>query len=139
MVFGYRKHEFLQPGFIVTHVWLDASKSDRDIGLKIDNILRNRRERHPHDSSCGSVFKNLRDTPAARLIEMCGLKGKQIGQAQVSKMHANFIINLGGASFEDVYSLIEFVQKEVKAQHNVELEPEVKIVDSVEHPLFMKL
>ena len=78
--------------------------------------------------NAGSVFKNPPDDYSARLIESCGLKDCCIGQACVSSMHANFIVNKGGASAKDIESLIYKVQATVFEQQGVRLEPEVRIV-----------
>lgn len=78
--------------------------------------------------NAGSVFRNPPGDHAARLIETCGLKGRQIGGAQVSEKHANFIVNVGGASAADIENLITEVQATVKQQTGVELYPEVRIV-----------
>ena len=75
--------------------------------------------------SCGSVFKNPDGDHAGRLIEASGLKGFKIGGAQVSEKHANFIINAGGASADDIHRVIVHVQDEVKRLHQVELTNEV--------------
>ena len=79
-------------------------------------------------ASCGSVFRNPEGHYAAQLIDDCGLKGKRIGGAVVSKKHANFIINENQASASDIESLIILIQKTVKQQHGIELQTEVKIV-----------
>lgn len=78
--------------------------------------------------SCGSVFRNPPNDHAARLIESAGLKGKSIGKACVSDKHANFIINLGGASARDIESLIKHVQATVRENFSVDLQTEVKII-----------
>jgi len=78
--------------------------------------------------NCGSVFKNPEGDFAARLIESVGLKGKKVGKARISEVHANFIVNEGGASCEDVLSLIRLAKYEVKAQKGVDLDPEVRLV-----------
>lgn len=78
--------------------------------------------------NAGSVFRNPPGDHAARLIQACGLKGRQIGGAQVSEKHANFIVNLGGATAADIEELIRTVQATVKQQTGVELHPEVRIV-----------
>ena len=78
--------------------------------------------------NCGSVFKNPEGDFAARLIESVGLKGEQRGKARISDVHANFIVNAGGASSEDVLHLIRLAKAEVKKQTNIDLEPEVKLV-----------
>ncbi|MCH9670309.1 MAG: UDP-N-acetylmuramate dehydrogenase, partial [Gammaproteobacteria bacterium] len=92
-------------------------------------LLRKRVEAQPTGQrSCGSVFRNPEGDYAGRLIEACGLKGFQVGQASVSQKHANFIINEGGASADDIESLISSVADEVRNRHGIELVPEVRIV-----------
>jgi UDP-N-acetylmuramate dehydrogenase len=78
--------------------------------------------------SCGSVFRNPPSDFAARLIESCGLKGRQIGDAQVSEKHANFIINRGQGTASDIERLIVMVRDTVAARRGVRLVSEVKIV-----------
>ncbi len=78
--------------------------------------------------NAGSVFRNPPGDYAARLIEQCGLKGRQIGGAQVSAKHANFIVNVGGASAADIEKLISEVQATVQQKTGVHLHPEVRIV-----------
>ena len=78
--------------------------------------------------NCGSVFKNPEGDHAARLIEAVGLKGKKIGNASISSAHANFIVNEGGASCEDVLTLISMAQQAVEEKFGVHLKPEVRIV-----------
>lgn len=96
---------------------------------RIRKLLDKRSETQPMGlPSCGSVFRNPPGDYAARLIEQCGLKGKKIGHASISEKHANFIINEGGASSEDIERLIRFVQNTVYETHGIKLEPEVKIV-----------
>lgn len=75
--------------------------------------------------SCGSVFKNPEGHKVAQLIDQCGLKGFRIGDAQISLKHANFIVNLGEAKAEDVWSLIRHAQKTVKEQRGVDITTEV--------------
>jgi UDP-N-acetylmuramate dehydrogenase len=81
-----------------------------------------------HLPSCGSVFRNPDPQKAGWLIEQMGLKGYQIGGAQVSEMHANFIVNLGGATANDIFQLIRFVQAQVRDRWAIDLEPEVKML-----------
>ncbi len=78
--------------------------------------------------NAGSVFRNPPGDFAARLIEQCGLKGRRLGHAQVSEKHANFIVNLGGATAADIEALIETVQGTVAARTGVELQREVRII-----------
>ena len=78
--------------------------------------------------NAGSVFRNPEGDHAARLIESCALKGFTIGHAQVSPKHANFIVNLGGASAADVEAVIDHVEATVAAKTGVRLVREVRIV-----------
>ncbi|HKI60468.1 MAG TPA: UDP-N-acetylmuramate dehydrogenase [Mariprofundaceae bacterium] len=78
--------------------------------------------------NCGSVFKNPEGDHAARLIEAVGLKGKKVGNARISSTHANFIVNEGQATSEDVLTLIAMAQQAVEKQFGVVLEPEVRIL-----------
>ena len=96
---------------------------------QIKTLLAKRAATQPvNQPSCGSVFRNPKGDYAARLIETCGLKGLRIGGACVSEKHANFIVNLGGASAEDIEQLINTVREQVKSSHGVSLMPEVRIV-----------
>ena len=79
--------------------------------------------------SAGSVFRNPPHDHAGRLIEAAGLKGKQIGGAMVSKKHANFIVNTGTATSNDIKNLIKLVHAQVKEQFNVDLVLEQNIID----------
>ncbi len=91
--------------------------------------LDQRRTSQPyHLPSCGSVFRNPDSYKAGWLIEQTGLKGYQIGGAQVAQRHANFILNCGNASASDIFRLIRYVQQQVQQQWSLWLEPEVKIL-----------
>ncbi|MES2490114.1 MAG: UDP-N-acetylenolpyruvoylglucosamine reductase, partial [Pseudomonadota bacterium] len=83
--------------------------------------------------SAGSTFRNPPGEHAARLIEACGFKGHRIGGAQVSKLHANFIITDDSATAADVEALIAFLRAEVKQQKGIELEPEVRVIGEPRH------
>lgn len=80
--------------------------------------------RHP---SAGCVFKNPEGHSAGRLIDMCGLKGEKIGGAQVSRKHANFIVNTGSATCADVLDLMRLVRNKVRSRFAVALKPEIKL------------
>jgi UDP-N-acetylmuramate dehydrogenase len=100
---------------------------------RIKELLERRSATQPtQQPSCGSVFRNPPHDFAARLIESCGLKGERIGNAQVSEKHANFIVNLGGATAADIEALMRYVQSQVKQKHGVWLEPEVRIIGEFE-------
>jgi UDP-N-acetylmuramate dehydrogenase len=91
--------------------------------------LEKRHSKQPYDRpSCGSVFRNPSPQYAAALIEGLGLKGYRIGDAEVSTLHANFIINRQDAKASDIRELIYYVQAQVKQHYSIELEPEVKML-----------
>ncbi len=114
--------------FIGTQLRLDHDDAKQG-AQQIRDLLNQRSERQPMGlASCGSVFRNPRGDHAARLIEASGLKGHGVGRAYISEKHANFIINAGGASAEDIESLIVLVREKVKSDSGVELIPEVRIV-----------
>lgn len=95
----------------------------------IHALLRRRAATQPlRQANAGSVFRNPPSDHAARLIEAAGLKGLTIGKAQVSTLHANFIVNLGGARAADIEALIDTLQQRVEAAFGVRLEPEVRRV-----------
>ncbi|AMW33693.2 UDP-N-acetylmuramate dehydrogenase [Fervidobacterium changbaicum] len=129
--FGYRdsifKHE---RSLIIISAVLKLSKGDRE---KIHNLMldtmKKRYEKQPLEyPSAGSVFKRPRpDFYVGTAIESLGLKGYQIGGAQVSEKHAGFIINKGNATASDVLKLIEFIKGKVKEHYGVDLETEVEI------------
>jgi UDP-N-acetylmuramate dehydrogenase len=87
-----------------------------------------RRAQQPRKPSAGSVFKNPPGLSAGQLIEQAGLKGRRLGNAQVSPRHANYIVNLGAAKAEDVLGLIKLVRQEIWQRFGVELELEIELV-----------
>jgi UDP-N-acetylmuramate dehydrogenase len=96
---------------------------------RIRKLLAQRSRSQPTGaSSCGSVFRNPEGDYAGRLIDACGLKGFRIGKASVSKKHANFIINEGGATAGEIEALIHHIQQVVLKEHGVRLELEVRIM-----------
>ncbi len=96
---------------------------------EIRELLEKRADSQPtQQPSCGSVFRNPPGDFAARLIESAGLKGMRLGDAQVSEKHANFIINTGQASAEDIEQLMDEVQRRVHELTDVQLIPEVRRV-----------
>jgi UDP-N-acetylmuramate dehydrogenase len=89
---------------------------------------KTRRSTQPPGASMGSIFKNPPDDFAGRLIESAGLKGKRIGNMEISPVHANFIVNHGLSSASDVKELIEFARNEVSRKFGVDLELEIELV-----------
>jgi UDP-N-acetylmuramate--alanine ligase len=97
------------------------------IQRQIDVYRRKRHESQPREASAGCVFKNPPGMSAGRLIDECGLKGERRGGAEVSPVHANFIVNRGGARTADVLALIRRVRARVRELKGVELQPEVRL------------
>ena len=110
--------------------YFDLEKGNKEISLQImRDWLTKRKESQPLNlPNAGSVFKNPKEVYAARLIELCGLKGYRIGGACVSEKHANFIVNDKNATATDIENLIQHVAGEVKQQTGIELVREVKIL-----------
>ena len=110
--------------------WFKFPKGDKEKSEKrIKELLAHRKETQPLNwPTAGSTFRNPKDNFAAKLIEDCGLKGYQIGGAQVSEKHANFIINLGNASALDIENIITYIQKVVFEKKNIQLVREIRII-----------
>ncbi len=134
--FGYRQSVFKKrKGLVIVSAILNIQKGDKKgIEKKMEDFLKEKKEKQPLEfPSAGSVFKNPKNfkvdgfnRSAGWLIEQCGLKGKRIGRAEISKKHANFIINLGNARAKDVRRLIFLVKKEVEKKFKVELKEEIR-------------
>jgi len=129
MGFGYRTSS-VPEGHLVLEASVVLRRGDSaEIKARVQELLDTRKERQPWGlPNAGSMFKNPREGAAGRLIEEAGLKGRRVGNAQVSEKHANFIVNLGKASAADVLQLMEIVQQAVFEKHRVRLEPEIKII-----------
>ncbi len=110
--------------------WFRFARGDGDMARqKIKELLSKRIATQPlAEANAGSVFRNPPGDYAARLIEASGLKGRRMGDAEVSTVHANFIVNKGGATAHDIEKLIVLVQETVKREAKVMLEREVQIV-----------
>lgn len=98
------------------------------IEQRMEEFNAYRKRTQPPGASLGSIFKNPPDDYAGRLIEVCGLKGHQIGGVQVSPVHANFFVNLGEGSAQDYLSLIRYVQDVVSRKQGVNLELEIELL-----------
>jgi len=126
--FSYRKSNIRN--CILSSAMLKMNyKQKHIIKKRIDEIISKRKELQPMSApSAGSVFKNPKDVPAGKLIDMAGCKGLRVGGAEVSKKHANFIINLGDAKASDVRTLIRKVKNVINEKFKVNLE--LELVDS---------
>lgn len=131
--FCYRNSKFKQQpreerSIVLSATFVLARGDADEIAARAARYSQYRRERHPSDPSCGSVFKRTANYPAGFLIEQCGLKGERRGDAIISPLHANYILNLGHARAADIRTLIELAQKQVKVQFDEDLELEVEMV-----------
>jgi len=102
-----------------------AQVESEAISRQIDVYRRKRHESQPREPSAGCVFRNPPGTSAGKLIDEAGLKGERVGDAEVSPVHANFIINRGQATSADIITLMRRVRERVKQARAITLEPEV--------------
>ena len=130
MELGYRSSVIQRRGYIVTEAVFQLHKGNKEQILgRMSELNAKRREKQPLDyPSAGSTFKRPEGYFAGKLIEDAGLRGFQVGDAQVSEKHCGFVINRGKATAADVIGLMEEVQKRVLETSGVRLEPEVKII-----------
>ena len=126
--FAYRHSVYSGGGYVITALQVRLEKGNKEeIRAKMDDLMGRRKDKQPLEyPSAGSIFKRPVGYFAGGLIEQCGLKGAQVGGAQVSPKHAGFIVNVGGATCEDVLGLIADIQKTVREESGVELECEVR-------------
>jgi len=128
---GYRRARLPRGALVLAARFGLAVDAPEAIRRRMREMRRRRGETQPlAQPNCGSVFKNPEGDFAARLIEAAGLKGLRVGGACISEIHANFIINEGGATSRDVRALIARAQCEVEARFGVRLEPEVRILEA---------
>jgi UDP-N-acetylenolpyruvoylglucosamine reductase len=104
-----------------------ASAAAADIRRQIDVYQRKRLESQPREPSAGCIFKNPPGGSAGRIIDELGLKGERVGDAEVSTVHANFIVNRGAATSADIIGLVRKIRALVKSARGLDLEPEVML------------
>ena len=128
--FSYRHSYFSSHFGIITQVCLQLPYGkEEEIKSKMDEYAKNRKEKQPLAyPSAGSTFKRGNDFITAKLIDECGLKGYTVGKAQVSNLHAGFVINLGGATAKDVLNVIKHVKQEVLLKTGKSIELEIKLL-----------
>ncbi|MDF2681619.1 MAG: murB [Brevibacillus sp.] len=130
MSFSYRTSLLQKRKGIVIEARFQLRTGDRkEIAATLAVNKERRRLTQPLQMPCaGSVFRNPPGDHAGRLIEAAGLKGYQIGGAQVSEKHSNFIVNCGGATATDVLTLINYVRNTIQSQYGIDMHPEVLVV-----------
>ncbi len=125
--YGYRNTSLAQP-VVAVHIRLQRDEKEA-IKARMKEFLTKKKTTQPLDAlSAGCVFKNPPDRAAGWLIEQAGLKGRRVGDIQVSERHANFFINLGSGTAEQFRRLMDIVVDEVRRAFSVVLEPEIRMV-----------
>ena len=129
--FEYRSSSLQKRDLIILSVKLKLKKGSKEESLSLVNDRYQRRiaSQPLNYPSAGSVFRNPEGMYAGKIIEDLGLKGKTIGGAMISDKHANFIVNTGNATGEDIYALIRFIKDKVKEEAGIDLILEQKIVN----------
>lgn len=124
----YRNVPELSRNFALQAVF--KGKSDQPLAIKqrIEDSRDKRRASQPVSASAGCIFRNPDDIPAGKLVDDLGLKGTVIGNAAISEIHGNFIVNQGGATATDILKLIETIRTKARKERGVELETEVKVI-----------
>ena len=127
---NYRSSIFKNRKYIIIETMLNLQKGiPEEIERKMNDFLNQRKEKQPIEyPSAGSTFKRGERFITAKLIDECGLKGYQIGGAQISEKHAGFIINKNNATSKDILDLIKYTKKKVFEKFGVQIEEEVEII-----------
>jgi UDP-N-acetylenolpyruvoylglucosamine reductase len=128
IVANYRDVRELRRNFALQAVFKGKPDKNENIKQRWDESREKRKISQPVMASAGCTFRNPDEIAAGRLIDSLGLKGSAIGKAAVSDVHANFVVNQGGASAKDILQLIESIQQKAKADRSVDLETEIKIL-----------
>ena len=128
--FEYRNSIFSHKDYIILEVEIQLEKgSSEEIQAKMTEYATYRKEKQPIEyPSAGSTFKRGTDFITAKLIDDCGLKGYQIGGAQISEKHAGFIINKDNATAQDVINLMEYTKEQIYNKFGKVIEPEIEII-----------
>ena len=128
--FEYRNSLFANKDYIILEVEMQLEKGNsEEIQAQMTEYATYRKEKQPIEyPSAGSTFKRGTDFITAKLIDECGLKGYQIGGAQISEKHAGFIINKENATAEDVIKLMEYTKEQVYNKFGKKIEPEIEII-----------
>ncbi len=128
--FSYRHSVFFDKTWIIVNAELELPYGNKqEIKEKIDEYAKSRREKQPINfPSAGSTFKRGADFITAKLIDECNLKGYSVGDAEVSTLHAGFVINKGNATAKDVMAVIEHVKKTVLEKTGKQIELEIEIL-----------
>lgn len=124
----YRRCPLLSKHVAVSAVFKGVPAAPEAIRRTMEDYGRRRKSSQPVASSAGCMFKNPEQIPAGKLIDELGLKGTRIGDAMISDVHGNFLVNLGNARSSDVITLIEMVKDRAKSERGIDLEVEVQVI-----------
>lgn len=131
MAYGYRtsalKRGELDGVVLAAELSLQNSTKE-EVTVKVEQFSAHRKATQPPGASMGSMFKNPNGDYAGKLIEASGLKGTRIGNAEISPLHGNFFVNHANTKADDIFALIQLVQKTVKEKQGVDLELEIELV-----------
>ena len=122
--FGYRESLFKKlatPPIIWSVTLSIPARSKEELKAEIEHLIQKRIDTQPHLKTAGSCFKAVDGIPAWKLIDAAGLRGTKIGDIQIAEKHANFLLNIGEATFEDAKKIVEKVQKSVPEKLEVEM------------------
>jgi UDP-N-acetylenolpyruvoylglucosamine reductase len=125
---NYRHVPSLERNYAVSAVFRGAPAAAEEIVRRLDESQEKRHTTQPSAKSAGCIFKNPASIPAGKLVDELGLKNRRVGNARVSEVHGNFIVNDGGATATEVLELIEQIKGVARAERGIELETEVQIV-----------
>jgi UDP-N-acetylmuramate dehydrogenase len=126
--FSYRKSSLEKNILLSLCFSLKKNIENDNLSTVLESTQRRLKTQPLNFPNAGSIFKNPKGLSIGKLIEEVGLKGVRVGGAQISDIHGNFIINIGGALAKDVLALISLIEKKIYNQFNIELETEIKII-----------
>ena len=128
--FSYRNSVFANNEFIILETTLKLKKGNKEeIEAKMKEYALSRKNSQPLEyPNAGSTFKRVEGKITAKLIDECGLKGFNVGDAEISRKHAGFVVNKGNATAEDVLNLSKIVQQKVKEKFDVNIELEILVL-----------
>lgn len=128
----YRRFPLLENNFAISATFRARPAERTEIDRRLRESQEKRRTTQPIAKSAGCIFKNPKSIPAGRLVDELGLKNSRVGNARVSEVHGNFIVNDGGATAAEMLQLIGEIQSVARAKRGIELETEVEIVGEAE-------
>jgi UDP-N-acetylenolpyruvoylglucosamine reductase len=128
----YRRFPLLEKNFAVSATFCGQPAEREQIDARLRESQEKRRTTQPVAKSAGCIFKNPATIPAGKLVDELGLKNSRVGNARVSRVHGNFIVNDGNATSSEVLELIEDIKSVARKKRGIELETEVEIVGEPE-------